>query len=82
MTEAILKLGLYRHYKGNLYQVIGIGRHSETLEEMVLYRGLYNDYGLWARPRVSFESTVEHAGKEVLRFEYIRQLDIEAPDLR
>lgn len=77
-----MQLGLYRHYRGNLYQVIGIGRHSETLEEMVLYRGLYDDYGLWARPRVSFDSMVTYDGKEVPRFEFVRSLNVEAPCLR
>ena len=42
--------GKYRHYKGNLYEVVGVARHSETLEEMVVYRALYGEGGLWVRP--------------------------------
>lgn len=46
----LIKLGLYRHYKGNLYQVIGLARHSETLEFLVVYQALYGSYGIWVRP--------------------------------
>jgi hypothetical protein len=46
----MLKPGLYQHYRGNLYQVIGLSRHSETLEELVVYQALYGNYGLWVRP--------------------------------
>lgn len=77
-----MKLGLYKHYKGNLYHVIGIGRHSETLEELVIYRGFYADYGIWVRSKILFESTVEHDGKILPRFEFIKELDLEAPALR
>ena len=61
--------GRYRHYKGNEYTVIGTARHSETLEEMVVYRPLYGDSGLWVRPRAMFEETVEVDGKIVPRFQ-------------
>ena len=74
--------GLYQHYKGNLYHVIGICRHSESLEEMVVYRGLYADYGLWVRPKILFEETVEHAGNIIPRFKFIKLFDYEAPALR
>ena len=77
-----MQLGLYKHYKGNLYQVIGICRHSESLEEMVIYRGLYADYGLWVRPKSLFERTVEHQGTSMPRFKFIKLLDHEAPALR
>ena len=59
--------GRYRHYKGNEYEVIGVARHSETLEELVVYRALYGDQGLWVRPRAMFLERVEVEGKTVLR---------------
>ena len=65
MTE--LKLGLSQHYKGNLYRVIGLSRHAETLEELVVYQALYGDYGLWVRPLSQFLETVEIGGKSVPR---------------
>lgn len=68
-----MKLGKYRHYKGNFYDVIGVARHSETLEELVVYRALYKheiygDNSLWVRPKAMFLETVTIDGKEVLRF--------------
>ena len=51
--------GRYRHFKGNEYEVIGVARHSETLEEMVVYRALYGDGGLWVRPLAMFLSKVD-----------------------
>lgn len=63
--------GLYRHYKGNNYEVIGVAKHSETLEELVVYRHLDDDGGLWVRPLVMFEETVIVDGKIVPRFEKI-----------
>lgn len=77
-----MKIGLYQHYNGKYYHVIGVGRHSETLEEMVVYRGLYADFGLWVRPKAMFEETVTHEGKERPRFEFIRELGAEPPALR
>ncbi len=62
-------LGLYRHYKGGEYEVVGVVRHSETLEPMVLYRPLYNDSGLWVRPYDMFVGLVEIDGVPQLRFE-------------
>lgn len=50
--------GLYRHYKGNRYEVVGTVRHSETCEPMTLYRALYGEQGLWVRPAAMFEETV------------------------
>ena len=55
-------LGRYRHYKGGKYEVVGVARHSETLEPMVLYRPLYNQTGLWVRPYAMFFEPVEHEG--------------------
>ena len=66
-----MKLGKYRHFKGNEYEVLAIAKHSETLEEMVIYRALYGDGGVWARPFVMWEETVERDGKRIPRFTYI-----------
>lgn len=60
--------GLYRHYKGNLYQVIDTVRHSETLEPMTLYRALYGERGLWVRPAAMFGETVVVDGLAQPRF--------------
>ena len=67
-----IKLGKYRHFKGNLYEVIGVARHSETREEMVVYRALYGEGGLWVRPASMFCDTVSRDGKEFKRFEFLR----------
>ena len=53
-----MKSGLYQHYKGQEYEVLGVCRHSETLEEMIVYRALYSDYGLWVRPKALFEEVI------------------------
>ena len=66
----MIKAGLYQHYKGAHYQVIDTVRHSETEEELVLYRALYGEKGLWVRPLVMFTATVLIDGKEVPRFAY------------
>jgi len=60
--------GRYRHYKGGEYEVLGVVRHSESLEPLVLYRPLYNASGLWVRPYAMFLETVEVDGAQVLRF--------------
>lgn len=60
--------GKYRHYKGNDYEVIGIARHSETEQEMVVYRQLYGAGGLWVRPLAMFQEQVIIEGKTVPRF--------------
>ena len=65
--------GKYRHYKGNLYEVIGVARHSETLEEMVVYRALYGEGGLWVRPLGMFLENVTIDGKSVPRFAYVNE---------
>ena len=69
MTQP-LKPGRYRHYKGKDYEVIGIARHSETEEELVVYRPLYGDKGLWVRPLSMFRESVDVAGESVPRFSY------------
>lgn len=66
-----MNTGRYRHYKGNDYIVIGVARHSETDEELVVYRPDYGERGLWVRPKAMFEEFVEVGGKQVKRFAYI-----------
>lgn len=66
-----IKPGKYRHFKGNMYEVIGVAKHSETLEEMVVYRALYGSGDLWVRPVSMWNETVERDGKTFKRFEYI-----------
>ncbi len=66
-----MKTGRYRHYKGNEYHVIGIARHSETEEELVVYRQDYGERGLWVRPKAMFLETVEIGGQLLARFEYL-----------
>lgn len=68
-----IKLGVYEHYKGNLYQVIGVCRHSETLEDMVVYKALYGDYGLWVRPKAMFLEDIVHNGVSRARFLWVEQ---------
>lgn len=62
------KPGRYRHYKGNEYEVIGLARHSETMEPLVVYRALYGEHGLWVRPRDMFLESVDIEGKRLPRF--------------
>ena len=69
-----IKLGRYRHFKGNEYEVIGIAKHSETLEEMVVYRALYDEGGLWVRPANMWNEVIERDGKKLQRFTYIGEL--------
>ena len=63
-----MRPGTYRHYKGNLYEVVGVARHSETEEPLVVYRALYGEGGLWARPLAMFQETVVVDGREIPRF--------------
>ena len=71
-----LQPGLYRHYKGGNYQVIGVARHSETDEQLVVYRCVYDNYSLWVRPLAMFLETVLVDGRTVPRFE----LDAKEPN--
>ena len=66
-----IKLGKYRHYKGNEYLVIGVANHSETLEPMVVYKALYGEGELWVRPLSMWNETVEVDGAKFQRFEFI-----------
>jgi hypothetical protein len=68
--EHKLKLGKYRHFKGKEYEVVGLAKHSETLEEMVVYRALYGKKQIWVRPLKVFLEKVEIDGKKVPRFKY------------
>ena len=65
--------GIYRHYKGNDYQVIGVARHSEDESELVVYRPLYGEGGLWVRPLQMFIESVEIEGQTLPRFAYITE---------
>lgn len=66
-----IKIGRYRHFKGNEYEVLHLARHSETEEEMVVYRALYGDFSVWVRPASMWNETVERDGQSFLRFTYI-----------
>ena len=75
MTQPIqIPQGIYRHYKGNLYQVLHTAQHSETEETLVVYRCLYGEYGVWVRPIEMFGETVTVDGQQVPRFELIKAL--------
>ena len=66
-----IQLGRYRHYKGNFYIVLGVAKHSETLEEMVVYQQDYDERGLWVRPLGMFLENVVVDGREVPRFAFV-----------
>ena len=66
-----IKIGKYEHYKGNHYEVIGLAKYSDTLEEMVIYKQRYGDGGLWVRPLQMFFEDIEIDGKKVPRFKYV-----------
>lgn len=66
-----LKPGRYRHFKGNEYELLGVAKHSETLEPMVVYRALYGEHGLWVRPAAMWTESVERDGYSGPRFTYI-----------
>ena len=69
MTE--IRPGKYRHFKGNEYQVLYVARHSETLEELVVYQALYGEKGIWVRPAAMWNEAVVRDGKEYKRFTYV-----------
>ena len=66
--------GIYRHYKGNLYQVLHTAQHSETEEALVVYRCLYGEYDVWVRPLAMFSETIMRDGQQIPRFELIKNL--------
>jgi len=67
----MITAGTYRHFKGKNYKVVMIAKHSETLEEYVVYQALYGEKGMWVRPLTMFEESIEVSGNIVKRFEYI-----------
>ena len=69
--KPLIRAGTYRHFKGNLYKVIGIAKHSETLDLMVVYRAQGDGHNLWVRPYKMFKETVEVDGKKIPRFKYL-----------
>ena len=68
-----IKKGKYRHFKGNEYEVLFVGKHSETLEEYVVYRALYGEREVWIRPASMWNETLTRDGKSFLRFTYIEE---------
>ena len=76
-----IPLGHYRHYKGGDYEVLGVVRHSETLEPLVLYRPLYNSTGMWVRPFAMFLEVAEFGGKQQARFAFV-SAGIDWPKIR
>jgi len=71
------KKGIYRHFKGNYYELVDIARDSETLEEMVIYRALYGDGGLWVRNAKMWDEEIERDGKIMKRFEFAAKTEDE-----
>ncbi len=68
-----IQSGIYRHFKGGEYRVIGIATHSETGEQVVVYQALYGEHTLWARPAAMWFQTVEYQGRQVPRFTYLEE---------
>ena len=66
-----IKLGKYRHFKGGEYEVVDVARHSESMEELVVYKALYGEMGTWVRPIAMFFDTKEYQGETVPRFTFI-----------
>ena len=69
----VLKPGIYKHYKGNMYEVLTTAQHSETEEWLVVYKALYGEKGMWVRPYEMFREKVEVEGKVLERFKFIRR---------
>lgn len=67
-ARSLVPGSFFEHYKGLDYKIIGVARHSETLEELVIYQALYGEFGIWARPLAMFFETVEIDGKKIPRF--------------
>ena len=72
-----LQNGIYKHYKGNLYKVLGVARHSETEEAHVVYKTLYGDFSLWIRPLSMFTEMVEVGSEQVPRFAFVEAAEAE-----
>ncbi len=69
-----MQQGIYRHFKGNEYELLYIAKHSETLESMVVYKALYGEGGIWVRPLSMWNELIEHKGKTVKRFEKVENI--------
>ena len=67
----------YRHFKGNIYKVLHIAKHSETLEDMVVYQAMYGEKSIWVRPKAMFEEIIEREGRSIRRFEPISEKEAE-----
>ena len=76
-----MKLGIYQHFRGGYYQVLGLCRHSETLEIMVVYQALYHNFGLWVRPVDMFKEKIFDQGQEIPRFRWISEGVSEAANI-
>ena len=72
MKKPLIRAGIYKHYKGDLYKVISIARHTDTKEDMVVYKSVNDERQLWVRPLEDFREKVKIGGKLVPRFEYIK----------
>jgi hypothetical protein len=68
----------YKHFKGNIYRVLHIAKHSETHEDMIVYQAMYGERGIWVRPKTMFEETIERDGKVIRRFEEVTNEEAEA----
>ena len=66
-----IRPGRYRHFRGKEYRVLGVARHSETLEPLVVYQALYGERGLWVRPAAMWNEQVEREGRTMPRFTYV-----------
>ena len=71
----MIKPGIYRHFKGNMYKVLYNARHSETMEEMVVYQALYGEMGIWVRPAAMFRETVTRDGATFPRFTFVKEAE-------
>lgn len=69
----MLKKGFYKHFKGNIYELLDVAKNSETLEDMVIYRACYGEGDLWVRPRAMWDEEIEKDGEKFTRFEYIAE---------
>ena len=70
-----MKKGIYRHFKGNLYELLYVAKHSETLEDMVVYRALYGEKSIWTRPLSMWDEEVKTDKGKVRRFTYIGEVE-------
>lgn len=75
MMKSSIQKGRYRHYKGNFYEVVDVAKHSESLEDLVVYRALYGDFGLWVRPLQMFLEDVTVNGHVQKRFAFVGDAD-------